>query len=95
MSGEITYNANLRRIEALMRLAVIDRDLTSPPGSPADGDVYLIATSATGAWSGQDDDITWYDGSSWIFFTPVEGMRMYVNDENVFLVYDGATWGAV
>jgi len=37
-----------------------DRDLTAPPGSPADGDCYIVAASPTGAWSGKAGKITFY-----------------------------------
>ena len=29
-----------------------DRDLATPPGSPAAGDGYLVAAAPTGAWTG-------------------------------------------
>ncbi|NIP67909.1 MAG: DUF2793 domain-containing protein, partial [Planctomycetales bacterium] len=36
---------------------VIDKDLTAPPGSPSNGDRYIIPTGATGAWAGHETEI--------------------------------------
>lgn len=69
-----------------------DRDLATPPGSPVDGDAYLVASSATGAWSGEDGNIAMYLGTAWAFVSPIEGMQIYVNDEDTRLIYDGSAW---
>ena len=39
------------------RASVKDRDLTAPPGSPSEGDRYIVATGGSGAWSGHDLEI--------------------------------------
>jgi hypothetical protein len=38
----VTHNEALRLLDAMVQLAVLDRDLTAPPGSPADGDRYIV-----------------------------------------------------
>jgi hypothetical protein len=88
----VTHNAALQVLDAVVMLSVIDRDLAAPPGSPAEGDRYLIASSASGAWSGQDGKITaWQDGA-WAFHTPREGWIVWVADEDIVLVFNGANW---
>ena len=44
----VTVNETFRRLDALTHLAVASRALATPPGSPADGDRYLVAATATG-----------------------------------------------
>jgi len=88
---EVTVNAALSRIDALLNTGVISRTTSAPPVSPAAGDVYIVGTSPTGAWAGQADNITFYD-QSWKFITPREGMTLWVNDEDVQYIYDGAEW---
>lgn len=81
-------NANLLKISRVgMHLSVIDRDLTSPPGGEADGDVYIVGASATGDWAGEDANVAVYDGSAWVFYTPRRGWLAYVEDEEVLCVY--------
>jgi hypothetical protein len=57
----VTHNEALRMLDALVHLSVLDRDLAVPPGAPADGDRYLVASGATGAWEDWDGNIpsTW------------------------------------
>src|SRR6056297_1478279 len=59
------------------------------------GNAYIVPTSATGDWSGQDDDIAIYDGSAWQFYTPAEGTETFVQDDDERVRFDGTNWGAV
>lgn len=70
--------------------SVKDKDLTAPPGSPATGDRYIVAATATGAWAGQEEKIAEWDGATWVFTTPNEGFATTVEDENVQYVYTDA-----
>ncbi|MGC9309832.1 MAG: DUF2793 domain-containing protein, partial [Candidatus Nanoarchaeia archaeon] len=72
--------------------SIIDRDLTSPPATPAEGDRYLVGSGATGDWSTHDGEIAEWDGSSWVFSQPDEGFCMWVEDENVQITYNGTDW---
>lgn len=97
---DVTHNRALIAFQALLN-GVIDKDLTAPPGSPTEGDAYLINTaSPTGAWAGRAFCIAIYWGTSWYFVpgendagTPItmgsrqEGLTVYVRDENAFYVW--------
>jgi Protein of unknown function (DUF2793) len=88
----VTHNEAIRALDALVQISVADRDLAATPGSPAEGDRYIVATAATGAWSGHDGEIAaWQDGT-WRFYAPMEGWLAWVTDENALLVFDGAVW---
>lgn len=88
----VTHNEALRALDALVQLVVKDRDLATPPASPAEGDRYIVAASPTGLWSGRAADIAvWQDGA-WDFHDPREGWRCWVEDENASLVFDGSAW---
>jgi len=63
---------------------VLDKDLTVPPGSPAAGDAYFVATAATGAWAGHDRDQAVYGARGWTFREVDEGHMLYVADEASF-----------
>ncbi len=56
---------------------------TTPPGSPATGDRYLIDGTGTGAWAGHNGEIARWDGSAWAFTTPIDGTTTTVQDEDV------------
>jgi len=72
--------------------SVIDKDLTTPPGSPVTGDRYIVAAGATGAWAGKDNNITEWDGSAWVFTVQNEGFATWVEDENIVYVWSGSSW---
>jgi hypothetical protein len=83
---ETTVNEQVRYLEqGANHFSVKDRDLTSPPGSPADGDRYLVGGTATGGWSGHTNSISFYLNTAWAFIAVKEGMTFWVEDENVFL----------
>lgn len=88
----ITFNEAMQYLDVLTQGRALDKDLTAPPGSPADGDVYIIGSSPTGAWATKDWNITaWLDGV-WRFFPPKNGWMMYVVDENRWYYFNSG-WG--
>lgn len=90
--------ALLRALDGLVQAGVKDKDLTSPPGSPANGDRYIVGASATGAWATHDGAIARYQtsdveaGAGWEFFAPKEGWRVWVDDEDQVYTYTGSAW---
>lgn len=96
-SPEITVNEALAIIDVLAQGRVLDKDLTAPPASPVDGDAYIVGPSATGLWSGHDDDIAfWFDESGvWKFRTPKSGWTVEVVDEDTkYTFFAGSSgWG--
>jgi hypothetical protein len=88
----VTHNEAIRVLDAIVQISVLDRDLDTPPATPAEGDRYIVGTSPTGAWAGEAGHIAaWQDGA-WAFYPPQVGWLAWVGDENVLLAYDGAQW---
>ncbi|MEA2937723.1 MAG: hypothetical protein QOC56_1227 [Alphaproteobacteria bacterium] len=89
---EVVHNSAIRGLDALVHLAVLDRDLASPPGSPSDGQRWIVAASPTGAWAGHALAIAaWQDGA-WRFYAPRLGWLVYVVDEGRILSWSGTAW---
>lgn len=88
---EITVNTALKRIDALLNTGVIDKDLATPPVSPQEGDVYIIAASPSGAWAGHSGKLTYFE-QIWRFVTPREGLTLWVQDEDLLYTFDGSAW---
>jgi hypothetical protein len=88
----VTYNEAILRLDAMVQLSVKDRHLTSPPGSPSDGDRYIPASGATGAWEDWDLNIAWFVDGVWTKLVPRGGWIAYVEDENLVLIHDGTAW---
>jgi hypothetical protein len=88
----VTHNESLRLLDGLVQLSVLDRDLTAPPGSPADGDRYIVGSGATGDWAGWDLNVALFTDGAWFRLPPRAGWRAWVEDEGLLLVYDGSGW---
>lgn len=88
----VTHNEALRALDALVQLAVVDKDLTAAPGSPAEGARYIVAAGSTGVWSGHAGKIAaWQDGA-WAYYAPREGWVAWVADEDLAYAYNGSAW---
>lgn len=77
-----------------LHLSVKDRDLATPPVSPATGDTYIVAAAATGAWAGKDGQVAVWSGSAWAFYAPRLGWVAYIEDEEKLSAYKMAGWSA-
>jgi hypothetical protein len=88
----VTVNEALARLDAQIHLSVLSRVLTTPPATPVEGDRYLVAAAATAAWSGQSGKLALWLAGAWVFVTPREGWRMWVADEDQFLIFNGTIW---
>ena len=90
----VTLNESLRRLDAVVQIAALDRDLATPPGAPTEGDRYIIAAGATGDWSGADGQLAAFQDGAWALIPPQTGWRVYLIDEDRTLVWTGAAWSA-
>jgi Protein of unknown function (DUF2793) len=88
----VTHNEALSLIDGLLHLSVISRSLSTPPGVIVDGDRYLVAASPTGEWVGQTGLVALRMEGAWRFLTPRKGWRLWVEAENILLVFDGTSW---
>jgi hypothetical protein len=87
-------DANWKKLGALTGLAVIDRDLTTPPGSPANGDRYIIPSGAAGVWSGKTNQIAVRVAGAWEYHVPAIGWLAYIIDEDKLAAYKSGGWSA-
>ena len=88
----VTVNETIRRLDALVLLAIEDKDLTAPPGSPSDGARYIPKATATGLWSGKENNVAHYVDGAWEFYPPREGFIAYMRDEDQLYVHNGSAW---
>jgi len=88
----ITHNEALRLLDGLTQISVLDRDLTAPPGSPAEGARFIVASGATGLWAGWDGDVAFYAGGAWLRLPARTGWVVWVQDEARVVVRIGSVW---
>lgn len=104
-NGQANYlNANdaFAVIDAILQTRAISKTLTAAPGSPTNGDVYIMQS----AWSGittlsgaacAAGDVAFYRSSAGAFkaIRPKEGWRMEVAADDTVYRFDGSAWQAV
>lgn len=77
------------------RESVIDKDLSTPPSTPATGDRYIVGPSATGAWTGLENKIVEWNGSAWVSEpNPDMGTYVYIEDEFSAYVFNNNTFAS-
>lgn len=92
---EVVINADSFLIDLFMGPEVLSRTVTTPPGSPAYGDMYLTPASglASGtAWTAYPNKFVAWDGSAWQVITPPDGIRVYVKDVTTNTQLRTGTW---
>jgi len=88
----VTVNEALDVIDCLAQLAVRSRAAATPPGSADEGDRYLVASGASGAWAGKDGAIVVFQAGHWVAHQPRAGWRAWIEDEAEMVVFDGEDW---
>jgi hypothetical protein len=91
---QVTYNEAMAALDQLVQPAVISRTITAPPGSPVEGDTYIVAPAATGAWSGKDGRFACWLSGGWSYRTPADGWLAYVTDSEELAVFRSGAWGS-
>lgn len=99
--GEAGWNAGMdANLLSLGRfgfhLSAKNRTTAAPPATPANGDTYIVAASATGAWAGKAAQIAVWsaDAAAWVFGVPRPGWLAWIEAEGKLSAYTGSTWSA-
>lgn len=88
---ELVVNTNSYRLDAIVPGGVLARQ-SAPPGSPSEGDSYIVMPTATGLWAGQDQSVAYYYNSGWSFVSPSQGLVLFSIGDAEFYYYDGGGW---
>lgn len=91
----VTHNEALVKLDLVVQLAVINRTLTTPPALPTIGDRHIVASGATGPWTGQAGRIAMFTQAGWQFTQPLPGWQAYVMAESQMAYFNGLTWIAL
>lgn len=91
----VTVNESLRLLDVTCQLSVRDRDLSTPPASPTEGDRYIVGDGATDDWATWDRNVAAYLDGAWTKITPRLGWQAFVEDELVLTFWTGSSWTAL
>ncbi len=88
----VTHNEALRTLDFVVQLAVKGFDATTPPATPADGEIWALGAAPTGDWAGRAGLLAARFDSYWMFLVPRPGWRAYGLDDGSLRVWSGTAW---
>lgn len=82
-ANQTLANTTFAQLNQLVQAGVVDKDLATPPGSPANEALYIPAAGATGAWSGKAGQLAYWltSTAAWQFIVPRAGFAVRMLDE--------------
>jgi hypothetical protein len=69
----------------------VEGERTVPPDAPVEGECWLVGAPASGLFEGREGCVAGFQAGSWIFATPMDGMRVYDRSTGQILPFIG-TW---
>lgn len=91
---ELLHNESVTAIDSLLHACIEDDEIDTPPSGPAMGQCWIVGSSPSGAWAGQEECVAaWTDGG-WRFFAPLAGMEFWHVTDQCRIAYDGTAWVA-
>lgn len=90
----VTVNESLRKLDAIIQLSVVSATTTAEPGSPVDGQVWIVPSGKSGThWSAfANGSLAYYRDGAWVELSPREGWLAVVRDTDQLLAYTGSAW---
>ncbi|KRE12005.1 hypothetical protein ASE63_20000 [Bosea sp. Root381] len=91
----VTLNDALRRLDAVVQVAVASMSVAVQPASPAEGETYVLPPGAAGpAWGTMlPGSLAAFQDGAFVEIRPWAGFLAYVADEGSLQLHDGAGWG--
>lgn len=74
-------------VSGVVRFDVVSRTVAAPPGSPTDGQKWIIPAGGTGAWAGKTNQIAVRAAGAWSYLVPSGGWTAYVDDTELHVGY--------
>jgi len=99
--GDLKFHANgvINKVANASQLTVDSLNvdpvlsiLNTPPGSPTLGDRHLVGTAPTGVWVTKANYIAEWDGSGWVYTTPLTDMIITNTGTSATIRYNGTLW---
>lgn len=99
-AGEGHYSqfmALLRALDFFMMPIVKGYLTNTPPGTPSDGDAYILGAAPTGAWASKAGQVARWSSiaNGWEFFIPKNGWRIESNVAAESYRYTAGAWGII
>jgi len=89
---EAYHNEALALIDAALHAEVEEGPLDTPPADPGEGQCWIVAEDAVGAWTDRVDALACWTGGGWRFVAPRPGMLAWNKASGLWLHWSGTGW---
>ncbi len=89
---ELSHNEALAALDILAHPYAESVGANTPPGSPAEGQCWIVGGSPTAAWSGHAHALAGWTAGGWRFVEAREGMIVRTAADTGFASYTGGAW---
>jgi Protein of unknown function (DUF2793) len=100
------FRAFLQSMDSLIFPSSINTTQVVPPTNPNPGDQYLLLSTPSGVWTGQQNSLAYWNAQntasgtntlspSWLFIAPKPGMMIYDQATALFYLFAAGAWTAV
>lgn len=89
---ELFHNEALTLIDAALHAAIEDATIATPPADPEEGQCWIVAAGASGAWAGKDHELACWTGGGWRFVAPRTGMSAWDSNLGYWRHWTGSGW---
>ena len=86
---ELYHNEALATIDVALHAAVESGAVGDPPEDAGEGQCWIVAAPATGAWAGREGSLASWTSSGWRFVQPLLGMLVWNKASNLL---DPVAW---
>lgn len=88
----VTVNDAFQRLDAFTQISIDTVGATTPPPTPAEGELHAVGAGSSGDWSGHDGELSLYLNGGWLFVQPNVGWRGWRSDAGNAVAFDGEDW---
>lgn len=89
---EAAYVLAMDELDALVQGVVQGVGVNTPPGSPTNGQCWVVGASPTGDWAGQANRIAQRIGGGWRFYVQFTGMEFFNVADSRRYRWTGSAW---
>ncbi|WP_431320162.1 DUF2793 domain-containing protein [Rhizobium sp. YTU87027] len=90
----VTHNEALQRLDAIIQLSIAGEP-SLPPSDASEGQCYLVAEGAGGAWSGKDGMLALRQDGACIYIEPKTGWRAFFMTQGQLRALSNDAWRAI
>lgn len=84
-----------RRLDVFTQTVVQAVGTNTPPGSPLNGQIWIVGASPTGAWAGWANDLAYWETTQWVRIGRFTGLEVFNVGDSRRYRWTGSAWAEI